>query len=86
MRNQTSPSNGDNSTSTPSQLSLAPASHQKTLTYTHLQTLLDVLDEHLDIKPLFTQDIQDKAVAAWHGQTAWPDVPEALRKLKEERG
>lgn len=38
--------------------------------YTHLQTLLDVLDEHLDIKSLFIQDVQDKAVAAWHGQTA----------------
>lgn len=25
-------------------------------------------------------------MAAWHGQNAWPDVSEALRKLKEERG
>lgn len=25
-------------------------------------------------------------MAAWHGQQAWPDVSEALRKLKEERG
>lgn len=54
--------------------------------YTHRRTLVDVLNKHSDIKPLFTQDIQDKAVAAWHNQTAWPDVPEALRKLKEERG
>lgn len=53
---------------------------------THQQTLLDVLGKHPDIKPLFTQDLQDKAVAAWHGQKAWPDVSEALRKLKEERG
>lgn len=53
---------------------------------THRQTLLDVLDRHPEIKPLFTQDVQDKAVAAWHGQKAWPDVSEALRKLKEEHG
>ena len=53
---------------------------------THQRTLLDVLDKHPDIKPLFTQDVQEKAVAAWHGQKAWPDVSEALRKLKEERG
>jgi 2-haloalkanoic acid dehalogenase type II len=53
---------------------------------THRRTLLDVLDKHPDIMPLFTQDIQEKAVAAWHGQKAWPDVSEALRKLKEERG
>lgn len=45
-----------------------------------------MLDEHPDIKPFCIQDVQDKAVAAWHGQTAWPDVPKALRKLKEERG
>ena len=53
---------------------------------THRRTLLDVLDKHPDIKPLFTQDVQEKAVAAWHCQNAWPDVSEALRKLKEERG
>ncbi|KAF7358422.1 Haloacid dehalogenase [Mycena venus] len=53
---------------------------------THRHTLLAVLDKHPEIKPLFTQDVQDKAVAAWHDQKAWPDVAEALRKLKEERG
>lgn len=53
---------------------------------THQRTLLEVLDKHPDIKPLFTQDVQEKAVAAWHSQKAWPDVSEALRKLKEERG
>jgi 2-haloalkanoic acid dehalogenase type II len=53
---------------------------------THRRTLLELLDKHPDIKPLFTLDVQEKAVAAWHHQKAWPDVSEALRKLKEERG
>jgi 2-haloacid dehalogenase len=53
---------------------------------THRRTLLAVLDKHPEMKPLFTQDVQEKAVAAWHAQKAWPDVAEALRKLKEERG
>lgn len=53
---------------------------------THRRTLLNLLDKHPDIKPLFTQDAQEKAVAAWHNQRAWPDVSEALRKLKAERG
>ncbi|MCJ1376894.1 hypothetical protein MMC20_008139 [Loxospora ochrophaea] len=53
---------------------------------THRRTLLDLLDQHSDIKPLFTQEVQEKAVAAWHSQKAWPDVSKALRKLKEERG
>jgi 2-haloalkanoic acid dehalogenase type II len=53
---------------------------------THRRTLLEVLEKHPDLKPLFTHDIKVKAVAAWHGQKAWPDVSEAIRKLKEERG
>ncbi|KAJ7033134.1 (S)-2-haloacid dehalogenase IVA [Mycena alexandri] len=53
---------------------------------THRRTLLAMLDKHPEIKPLFSQEVQDKAIAAWHNQKAWPDVAEALRKLKEERG
>lgn len=53
---------------------------------THRRTLLSLLDKHPDIKPLFTQDVQDNAIAAWHAQKAWPDVSPALQKLKEERG
>jgi 2-haloalkanoic acid dehalogenase type II len=53
---------------------------------THGRTLLGLLDKHPDIKPLFTQDIQENAVAAWHHQEAWPDVSEAVRKLKEDHG
>lgn len=57
--------------------------HRRTL----LLTLLEVvLDRHPNLEPLFTQQVLDKAVAAWHSQKAWPDVPEAIRKLKEERG
>ncbi|KAF4627583.1 hypothetical protein G7Y89_g10570 [Cudoniella acicularis] len=53
---------------------------------THRRTLLALLDKNPDIKPLFTPDVQEKAIAAWHSQKAWPDVSEAVRKLKEERG
>jgi 2-haloalkanoic acid dehalogenase type II len=53
---------------------------------THQRTLLAMLDKHADLKPLFTQEVQEKAIAAWHSQKAWPDVSDALRKLKEERG
>lgn len=53
---------------------------------THRRTLLGLLDKHPDIKPLFTQEVQDKAIAAWHNQKAWPDVPIALQKLKEKLG
>ena len=53
---------------------------------THRRTLLNLLDKHPDIKPLFTQEVQEKAIAAWHRQKAWPDVAQAVRKLKEERG
>ena len=50
---------------------------------THRETLLEVLDEHPDIKPLFTDEVQENAVKAWHVQRAWPDVPNALRSLRE---
>jgi 2-haloacid dehalogenase len=50
---------------------------------THRRTLHELLGKHPDFKPLFTQAIQDKAVAAWHSQKAWPDVSPALRKLQE---
>ncbi|KAJ6560108.1 (S)-2-haloacid dehalogenase IVA [Mycena capillaripes] len=50
---------------------------------THRRTLLAMLDKHPELKPHFTEDGQDEAVAAWHSQKAWPDVAEALRKLKE---
>lgn len=52
---------------------------------THRRTLLNLLDKHPEIKPLFTQNVKEKAIAAWHSQKAWPDVSEALRKLKERR-
>ena len=53
---------------------------------THQRTLLQMLDKHPDIKPLFTQEIQEQAIAAWHNQKAWPEVAEAIRTLKEDHG
>ncbi|KAL6251617.1 hypothetical protein RBB50_001827 [Rhinocladiella similis] len=37
---------------------------------------------NLDIKSLFSAEVKDRLVAAWHHQEAWPDVAEALGKLK----
>lgn len=45
-----------------------------------------MLSKHPDIAPLFTPEIQAQAIAAWHHQKAWPEVAEAIRKLKEEHG
>ncbi|CAF9916979.1 hypothetical protein IMSHALPRED_003361 [Imshaugia aleurites] len=50
---------------------------------THRRVLAEVLDKHPDIKPLFAEEVKDNAVKAWHAQKAWPDVPDAVRKLKE---
>jgi 2-haloalkanoic acid dehalogenase type II len=50
---------------------------------THRRTLLEMLDKHPDFKLHFTKEAQDKAVVAWHNQTAWPDVANALRNLRD---
>jgi len=49
---------------------------------THQRTLLEVLDKHPDIAPLFTEEAPENGVKAWHSQKAWPDVLDAIRKLK----
>ena len=49
---------------------------------THRRVLDEVLDKHPDIKPLFTEDVKDRAVKAWHAQKAWPEVRDAVQKLK----
>ena len=50
---------------------------------THRRVLDELLDKHPDIKPLFTEEVKDGAIKAWHTQKAWPDVQAAVRKLKE---
>ena len=50
---------------------------------THRQVLNQILENHTDMKSLFTDETKEKAVQAWHTQRAWPDVLDALRKLKE---
>jgi 2-haloalkanoic acid dehalogenase type II len=50
---------------------------------THQRTLVEVLDKHPDMKPHFTPDVQEQAVAAWHNQKAWPDVAPAIQRLKQ---
>lgn len=49
---------------------------------THRRVLNEVLDKHPDLKPLFTEEVKEKAVNAWHTQKAWPDVQDAVGKLK----
>ncbi|EXJ82179.1 haloacid dehalogenase, type II [Capronia coronata CBS 617.96] len=53
---------------------------------TQRRVLDDFLDRtpNLDIKHLFSPEVKDRLVAAWHHQTAWPDVSEALRRLKND--
>ena len=50
---------------------------------THRKTLHELLHRHPDIEPLFTNEVKENAVKAWHTQKAWPDVPDAIRKLRE---
>ena len=44
------------------------------------------LDKHHDIKQLFTPEVRENLIKAWHRQKAWPDVAGAIRKLRHERG
>ena len=53
---------------------------------TQRRVLESYLDKHSDIKHLFTNEIKQGLVQAWHHQKAWPDVAEAIHKLKHERG
>jgi 2-haloacid dehalogenase len=53
---------------------------------TQRRVLESYLGQHPDIKHLFTTEINESLVHAWHHQKAWPDVAEAVRKLKQERG
>ena len=53
------------------------------------ETQRRVLDSFVDLNPgikhLFSAKVKDHLVTAWHHQSAWKDVPEALRKLKHDR-
>lgn len=50
---------------------------------THRRSLLEVLGKHPDIKTFFTDEVKENAIEAWHVQKAWPDVPDAIQKLRE---
>lgn len=52
---------------------------------TQRQVLDSFLDQNADIKYLFSGQVRDQLVAAWHHQNAWSDVAEALRVLENER-
>ena len=50
---------------------------------TYGQALKDTLERYPEIKSLFTEELQVKAVAQWHHQPAWPDVSAALIELRK---
>jgi 2-haloalkanoic acid dehalogenase type II len=50
---------------------------------THRRVLNEILDKHQDIKTLFTEEVKEKAIKAWHIQKAWPEVSGAIRKLRQ---
>jgi 2-haloalkanoic acid dehalogenase type II len=53
---------------------------------TQRRVLGTYLEKHGDIEKLFTPEIREDLVKAWHRQKAWPDVADAIRKLRHERG
>ena len=53
---------------------------------TQRRVLESYLDQHQDFKHLFTAEIKEGLIQAWHHQKAWPDVAEAIRRLKHDRG
>jgi 2-haloalkanoic acid dehalogenase type II len=52
---------------------------------TQRRILESFLSQNQSIKHLFSTEAKDHIIAAWHHQSAWPDVAEALRKLKSDR-
>ncbi|KAK4544371.1 hypothetical protein LTR36_004262 [Oleoguttula mirabilis] len=52
---------------------------------THRRTLHELLSrpEQASVETLFTPEVVDVAVAAWHKQKAWPDVRAAIQSLSE---
>lgn len=49
-----------------------------------LQVVLS--DQFSQHSHLFNSDVIAKLVAAWHSQPAWPEVQEALRRIREDLG
>jgi 2-haloalkanoic acid dehalogenase type II len=49
---------------------------------THRRTLLEMLNKYADIKSLLTDELKENLIKAWHAQKAWPEVADAIRKLK----
>lgn len=49
---------------------------------THRKTLFEILEKYPDIRPCITEEVEDDLIMAWHAQKAWPDVADAIRKLK----
>lgn len=50
---------------------------------THRRVLNEVLEKHPEIESHFTVEVKDRLIKAWHAQKAWPEVNDAIQKLKE---
>lgn len=50
---------------------------------THKRTLNSLLQRHDQYMSLFSEDVQVTCVAAWHSMQAWPEVAQALQRLKD---
>ena len=50
---------------------------------THRRVLGELLEEKPDVRAHFTEDAKEQAVRAWHAQKAWPEVKDAVQKLKD---
>lgn len=50
-----------------------------------LETFLNQ-EQNFNIKRFFSEEVKEQLITAWHHQTAWPDVAEALQALKHDHG
>ncbi|EMC94525.1 hypothetical protein BAUCODRAFT_35744 [Baudoinia panamericana UAMH 10762] len=50
---------------------------------TQRRVLDSYLVQHSDTKHLFSSDVKAQLIAAWHHQSAWPEVSVALQRLKD---
>lgn len=62
---------------------LHDGSEPEDIDITHRRTLTEVLNKHPEMKPLFTDKVQEDAIKAWHVQKAWPDVSDVTQKLRK---
>ncbi|KAK5988016.1 Haloacetate dehalogenase H-2-like protein [Cladobotryum mycophilum] len=53
---------------------------------TLVRTLERLLDQSPDYKSHFDADAKKRLIKAWHSQPVWPEVPKAIRSVREDLG